>query len=137
MRNQYESIVRDGVLGSGLSESDFAYDDPYLSRQRAVATFPFLARRASSRDFTQPEVIETVGEHTIAFIAGDADKYIVPQADFIVALGTPDDAKQIDIVIRPDEIETTVAEAGTVYVGCKSEGKRWGVGHFGWIRTAN
>ena len=30
-----------------LSESDLGYDDTYLGRQRAVATFPFLAPRCS------------------------------------------------------------------------------------------
>ena len=80
-----------GYSAVGLSESDLAYDDTYLSRQRAVATFPFLARRASSRDFTQPAVVETVGEHGRSVLsratAEAATSY--QQADVIVALGDP------------------------------------------------
>ena len=41
-----------------LSESDLGYDDAYLRRQRAVATFPFLAPRAGRDDFTQPFVVD-------------------------------------------------------------------------------
>lgn len=116
-----------GYSAVGLSESDLAYDDTYLSRQRAVATFPFLARRANDRDLTQPEVVETIGKHTIAFVAGAASEAAVSQADVIVALGHTEDPERIDVVIHPNDIETTVSEAGTVYVGCKSEGKTLGV----------
>jgi len=116
-----------GYDGVALSESDLAYEDSYLSRQHAVATFPFLAGRATRTDFTQPYVVEAVGEHTIAFVAGIVDETAIPHADVIVALGVPEDAEQVDVVILPDEIETTVSEDDTLYVGCKSEGKALGV----------
>ena len=44
-----------------------------------------------------------------------------------MALGAPEDAEQVDVVILPDEIEATVSKGGTLYVGCKSEGKTLGV----------
>ena len=109
-----------------LSESDLTYEDSYLSRQCAVATFPFLAARATRANFTQPYVVEAVGKHAIAFVAGVVDETVIPQADAIVALGAPEDAEQVDVVILPDEIEATVSEDGTLYVGCKSEGKTLG-----------
>ncbi|MXZ01395.1 hypothetical protein F4Y93_12405 [Candidatus Poribacteria bacterium] len=115
-----------GYDAVALSESDLAYEDSYLSRQRAVATFPFLAGRATRTDFTQPYVVEAAGEHAIAFVAGIVDKTGIPHADVIVALGVPEDAEQVDVVILPDEIETTVSEDNTLYVGCKSEGKALG-----------
>lgn len=122
-----KALAEIGYSAVGLSESDLAYDDTYLSRQRAVATFPFLARRASGRDFTQPSVVETAGEHTIAFVVGDANEETASQADVIVALGDAKDPERIDVLICPDEIETTVSEDGTVYIGCKSEGKTLGL----------
>ena len=114
-----------GYSAVGLSESDLAYDDTYLIRQRAVATFPFLARRAD--DFTQPAVVETVGEWTIGFVASTAEAAVVSAADVIVALGDVADVEGIDVVILPDEIEATVSAEDTVYVGCKSEGKTLGL----------
>ena len=110
-----------------LSESDIAYDDTYLSRQRAVATFPFLAPDAARDDFTQPFIIEQAGQHTIGFVSGEACEEVVSQADVIVSLGDPEDAAHIDVIIRPDEIETTVSEDGTLYLGCLSEGKTLGM----------
>ena len=44
-----------------LSESDLSYDEAYLSRQRAAATFPFLASNTGRGNFTQPFIIETSG----------------------------------------------------------------------------
>ena len=110
-----------------LSESDLAYSDAYLHRQRAVATLPFLAPSTGRGDFTEPFLIEQVGQRTLAFVAGEASEEVVSQADVIVALGDPGDSEHIDAVIRPDEIEATVSEGGTLYVGCKSEGKTLGV----------
>ena len=115
-----------GYNAVALSESDIAYEDSYLSRQFAVATFPFLAARATRADFTQPYVVEAAGEHAIAFVADVVDETTIPQTDIIVALGAPEDAEQVDVVILPDEIEATVSEGGTLYVGCKSEGKTLG-----------
>ena len=116
---QYDTVA--------LSESDLAYDEAYLSRQRAVATFPFLAPDAVRDDFTQPFIITQAGQHTIGFVVGEANEEVVPQADVIVALGDPGDSEHIDVVIRPDDIETTVSEDGTLYLGCPSEGKTLGV----------
>ena len=110
-----------------LTESDLSYDEAYLSRQRAVATFPFLAPDAVRDDFTQPFVIKHVEQHTLAVVAGAADEEVTRQADVIIALGDPKETAHIDVVIRPDEIETTVSENGTLYVGCRSEGKTLGM----------
>lgn len=115
-----------GYDAVALSESDLAYENSYLNQQRAVATFPFLAARATRANFTQSYVVEATGEHAIAFVAGVVDETAIPQADVIVALGDPEDTEQVDVVILPDEIEATVSEDGTLYVGCKSEGKTLG-----------
>ena len=117
-----------------LSESDLAYDDTYLSRQRAVATFPFLAPDAARDDFTQPFIITQAGQFAIGFVAGEVSKEVVSQANVIIALGEPESTTHIDVVIRPDEIETIVSEDGTLYVGCKPEGKTLGVLAL-WINT--
>ena len=110
-----------------LSESDLAYDDTYLSRQRAVATFPFLAPNAARDDFTQPFMITQAEQHAIGFVAGKASKEVVSQADVIVALGKPENPEHIDVVIQPNEIETKVSENRTLYIGCPSEGKTLGM----------
>ena len=110
-----------------LSPADLTYTDAYLRRQRAVATFPFLAPRATRDACTQPFTVEQVGQHTIAFVAGVTSEAVVSQADVIVALGEPENLQHIDVVICPDTIETTVSETGTLYVGCKSEGKTLGL----------
>ena len=115
-----------GYDAVALSESDLAYKDSYLNSQRAVATFPFLAGRVTRADFTQPYVVAATGEHAIAFVAGVVDETAIPQADVIISLGTSEDAEQVDVVILPDEIEAAVSEDGTLYVGCKSEGKTLG-----------
>ena len=47
-----------GYDAVALSPSDIAYDDAYLSRQRAVATFPFLAPDATRNAHTQPFIVE-------------------------------------------------------------------------------
>ena len=110
-----------------LSKSDLAYDDTYLRQQRAVAAFPFLSPHATRDDFTQPSLIEEVGQHAIAFVTGVAREEVIPQAGVIVALGDPEPTAHIDVVICPDEIQATVSEEGTLYVGCKPEGKTLGV----------
>ncbi len=110
-----------------LSESDLAYDEAYLSRQRAAAMFPFLAPNTERGNFTQPFIIEQAGQHTIGFVVGEASAEVVLQADVIVALGDPESTAHIDVVIRPDDIKTTVSEDGTFYLGCPSEGKTLGV----------
>ena len=110
-----------------LSESDLAYDEAYLSRQRAVATFPFLAPDPARDDFTQSFIIEQAGQHAIGLVVGEASEEVISQVDVIVALGEPENAAHIDVVIRPDDIETTVSEDGTLYLGCPSEGKTLGV----------
>ena len=122
-----KALAEMGYSAVALSESDLDYDDVYLSRQRAVATFPFLARRATHDDFTQPCLIKQVGRYSIALVAGAADEDVISQANIIVALGDPEDSEHIDIVIRPDEVAAAVSEDGTLYVGCKSEGKTLGM----------
>ena len=122
-----KALAAIGYSAVGLSESDLAYDEAYLSRQRAVATFPFLAPDAGRADRTQPFVVEQVGEYAIAFIAGEACEAAVPQADIVVALGDSEATEHIDIVICPDEIEAKASEDGPVYVGCTYEGKTLGV----------
>ena len=116
-----------GYDAVALSPSDLTYTDAYLRRQRAVATFPFLAPVATRNAHTQPFIVEKVGQHTIAFVAGVACEEAVSQADVIVALGDPEDSQHIDVVICPDAVEAPVSEAGTLYVGCKSEGKTLGL----------
>ena len=116
-----------GYDAVALSKSDLAYDDTYLRQQRTVAAFSFLSPHATRDDFTQPFLIEEVGQHAIAFVASVMNKEVVSQADVIVALGNPEDPEHINIVICPDEINATVSEEGTLYVGCKPEGKTLGV----------
>ena len=116
-----------GYDAVALSKSDLAYDDTYLHRQRAVATFPFLAPSAIGKDFTQPFVIKQIGRYIIGFVTGVMNKEIDSQADVIVALGDPEGTEHIDVVIRRAEIEAMVSEDRTLYVGCKPEGKTLGV----------
>ncbi|RKU18754.1 hypothetical protein C6503_08860 [Candidatus Poribacteria bacterium] len=116
-----------GYSTVALSESDLDYGDVYLRRQRAVATFPFLAPRVGRDDFTQPFVVKHTGEHAIAFVAGRAYEEVVSQANVILALGDPEDSEHIDIVIRPDEVKVRVSEDEPLYVGCKSEGETLGM----------
>ena len=110
-----------------LSESDLSYDDAYLRQQRASATFPFLGRHGTRDDFTQPHLIEEVGEYTLAFVADVACETTVSQADIILSLGTPEDPEHIDVTICSDDIEPTVSEAGVLSVGCKPHGKTLGM----------
>lgn len=110
-----------------LSQADLSYDDAYLSRQRAIATFPFLGRHGTRGNSTQPCLTEEVGEYTLAFVTDMACETAVSQADIILSLGTPEDPEHIDVIICPDDIEPTVAEAGVLSVGCESEGKTLGM----------
>ena len=116
-----------GYDAVALSESDLSYDEAYLSRQNAAATFPFLAPDAVHDDFTQPFIITQAGQHAIGFVVGEACEEVISQADVVVALGEPGNAEHIDVVICPDEIETMVSESETLYLGCPSEGKTLGV----------
>ena len=116
-----------GYNAVALSESDLAYDDTYLRQQHAVATFPFLAPPAACNDFTQPFIVERISRHAIGFVAGEACEEAVSQADVVVALGHPEGTAHIDIVICPNEIAATTSEDGTLYVGCKPEGKTLGM----------
>ena len=118
-----------------LSESDLTYDDAYLHRQCAVAPFPFLAPDAGRADFIEPFVIEQMGQRTVALVTGETSEEVVSQADVVVAFGEPENPEHIDVVICPDEIETTVSEDGPLYVGCKSEGETLGVLAF-WMDTS-
>ena len=116
-----------GYDAVALSQADLCYGDTYLRQKRAVATFPFLTPPAACDDFTQPFTVERVSGHTIGFVAGEVCEAVVSQSDVIVALGHPETTVGIDIVICPDEIAATASEDGTLYVGCKSEGKTLGM----------
>ncbi len=116
-----------GYDAVALSPLDLAYDEAYLSRQRAVATFPFLAPSTGHGNFTEPFIIKQVGQQTLAFVAGVVHQEVVSQADVIVALGYPRDWEHIDAVITPDEVGATVSEDGTLYLGCLPEGKTLGM----------
>ena len=129
-----KALAAMGYSAVGLSASDLAYDPAYLRCQQAVATFPFLAPDAGCADFTESFAIEQAGQHAIGFVVGAACEEVVSRADLVVALGEPENPEHIDVVICPDEIQTTVSEDGTLYVGCKSEGKTLGVLAF-WMDT--
>lgn len=122
-----KAMSKMGYTAVALSESDLTYDDAYLRRQPAVATFPFLAPRAGRNDFTEPFVIEQVGQHTVALVTGKTSEAVVSQADIVVVLGEPEDPEHIDVVIHPDEVEGVVSNDGPLSVGCKSEGRTLGV----------
>ena len=122
-----KALAAMGYSAVALSESDLAYNDTYLHRQHAVATFPFLAPDAGRADFTESFAIEQAGQHAIGFVVGKACEEVVSQADVVVALGVPENPEHIDVVIYPDEIEVTVSEDLPLYIGCKSEGKTLGV----------
>ena len=110
-----------------LSESDLSYGNTYLGQRSAVATFPFLAPDVIETDFTQPFVLENVGEYTLACVTDVACETAVSQADIILALGDPEDPEHIDVIICSDDIEPTAAETGVLSVGCKPHGKTLGV----------
>ena len=116
-----------GYDGVALSKSDLSYGNTYISRLSTIATFPFLAPDAIETDFTQSFVLETVGKHTVAFVAGVAYEAVVSHADIILSLGTTKDPEHIDVIICLDDIEPTMSEAGVLSVGCKPEGKTLGV----------
>ena len=120
-----KALAEMGYAAVALSLSDLAYDDTFLRRQRAVATFPFLS--STQNGFTQPFTLKSAGQQTIGFVTGEVSKETVSQANVIVALGEPEETTQIDVVICPDERAATVSENGTLYVGCKSEGKTLGM----------
>ena len=114
-----------GYDAVALSQADLSYGKAYLSQQRAVATFPFLASKPNK--FTQSFVTKKAGEHTIAFVPDAVQEQVVSHADVIVALGNPGTLKHIDIVVQPDELETTASKNGTLYVGSKPEGRTLGL----------
>ena len=110
-----------------LSQSDLSYDDTYLAEHRQHANFPFLAE---ARAATEPFIVKQVGDLSVAFVGtGENSNEHAPTADVRIALGTPADTElhNIDVVIQPDETETTASESGTLYVGCKPEGKTLGL----------
>ena len=107
-----------------LSQSDLSYGDAYLSQQRSLATFPFLA--SGQNDFTQPFAIKETGTHTIAFVADTVQEEIISQASVVVALGNPRTVQHINVVIQPEQLDTVRAEGGTLYVGSSPEGRTLG-----------
>ena len=116
-----------GYDAVALSQSDLNYDDAYLTEQRQHANFPFLAEpRAATESF----IVKQVGTLSVAFVGtGENSNEHAPTADVRIALGTPADTAlhDVDVVIRPDEIETTASESETLYVGSKPEGKTLGL----------
>jgi hypothetical protein len=82
---------------------------------------------STKNDFTQPFIIKKAGQHTIAFVPDAVQAQAVSSADVVVALGNPEISNHIDVVIQPDEGETTASESGTLYVGSKPEGKTLGL----------
>ena len=114
-----------GYDAVALSQADLSYDNNYLSQQRAVATFPFLA--STKNDFTQPFIIKQVGQRTIAFVADVAQAQVTSQASVVVALGNPEVSAYIDVVIQPDEVETIASDGNTLYVGSEPEGRTLGL----------
>ena len=114
-----------GYDAVALSQADISYGDVYLRRQRAIATFPFLTSKQN--DFTQSSVIKRIGQHTITFVADVVQEQAVSETNVVVALGNLETSKHIDVVIQPDELKMTKSENGTLYVGCKPEGKTLGI----------
>lgn len=110
-----------------LSHTDLTYDDNYFVQQKNVATFPFLAPKATQKEFIQSYVTKQTGQHTIAFVAGKASEQAASEADVIVSLGNPKELDKIDVVILPDEVNTMQSDMETLYVGSKFEGKTLGV----------
>ena len=106
-----------------LSQSDLDYGDAYLSEQRATASFPFLGENHSQ---TEPFVVKTADEMSIAFISG---LQIPPiNADVLIALGTQTAAelRGIDAVISPEEGEPRQQTGMPLWVGSTPEGKTLG-----------
>ena len=130
-----KALAAMGYSAVALSESDLTYNDTYLHRQHAVATFPFLAPNTGRADFTESFAIEQAGQRAIGFVVGKACEEVVSQADIVVALGEPENPEHIDVVIYPNEIEATGSEDVPLYVGCKSEGRTLGVLAF-WMDTS-
>ena len=134
-----------------LSEADLSYEESYLSRLSAVATFPFLAPEATETGFTRfPFVNKKVGQHTITFVARSDQKQTVgaalvaalseansdqkqtvgaalSEANLVVALGNPETSESIDIVIQSNNGEAVEADGKTVYVSSEPEGKTLGL----------
>ena len=116
-----------GYDAVALSQSDLNYDDAYLTEHRQHVNFPFLAE---VRAATEPFIVKQIGDLSVAFVGtGENSNEHALTADVRIALGTPADTElhDVDVVIRPDETETTASESGTLYVGSKPEGKTLGV----------
>ena len=116
-----------GYDAVALSQSDLSYDDRHLTEHRQHANFPFLAE---ARAATQPFIVKQVGDLSVAFVGtGENSNEHASTADVRIALGIPGDTElyDVDVVIRPDEIETIASESTTLYVGSKPEGKTLGL----------
>ena len=109
---------------AALSQSDLRYNNAYLIKH---ATFPLLAKNTIG---TQPFLVKQAGNYAVAF-ANMSDKTLspLPIADIHVALGgTPvSNARNFDVVILPNQIETTKSHSGELYVGSNPEGKTLGL----------
>ena len=64
-----------GYDAVALSQTDLSYGDTYLRQHRAIATFPFLT--STENDFTQPFIIKSIGQRTIAFVANVAQEQAI------------------------------------------------------------
>ena len=116
-----------GYDAVALSQNDLAYDDLYLTEHRQYTTFPFLAQ---TRTGTQPFLRKKLGDLSVMFLGTMGQRLEhFPTADLLIALGIPAEVEyhDIDVVIRPDDIEATESEACTLSVGSKPEGKTLGV----------
>ena len=109
-----------------LSDADLSYDDAYLTQQRAITNFPFLVPNSAQKDFTESFVIKNAAEHTIAFVTGRVQKQVASRANVVVALGSPDTSKGIDVVIQPDEVKTVTSNTETLHLASKPEGRTLG-----------
>ena len=118
------SLMEYDVLA--LSQNDLSYNDAYLIEHKQHATFPFLVQ---NRAVPQPFIVKQVGDLSVVFVStGENGSEHVPTADIRIALGTSAnvDWHGVDVVIRPDETETTKSEVGPLYLGSKLEGKTLG-----------
>ena len=121
-----KALVEMDCSAVALSYTDLTYDDDYLTQQKDIATFPFLAPSEIQKDFTEPYVTKQAGQHTIVFTVGEAPEQVISESDVIVALGDPQEPEHIDVVILPDEANTSESGMKTLYVGSKTEGKMLG-----------
>ena len=113
-----------GYDAVALSQNDLAYGDVYVGEQFAAASFPFLGEHCL---YTQPAVVQTVGQTTIALVHA-SNRGELPNADLLIALGKQASAEpsDIDVVISPEDGEPKQRMGYPLWVGSTSEGKTLG-----------